>query len=251
MRRPNFRRSANRGGVSGGIVSPATIFGPNLIAWYRADRLITLNGGTVSAWGDSSGRGDANQNLAQAAGANQFIYNASNAGYGGQPTLDGNGTSMFMTSGTWATPCTRTTTIFVVGNSAGAAEHTAVDGTVAGQRYLISQFSATQASLFAGSQIPGNFAWATKGAVIGEFNTNGGNVDGTLYGGDFTTAIYTNSNIGGNNLTQLTVGAQTNGGSSWWNGSLAEIVFVNAATTQVQRNAMRDYFNARYGMAIV
>lgn len=223
----------------------------NCIAWYRGDLGITLNTGHVSAWADQSGRGDANENTAQGTGANQPTYNASNGTYNSQATVDFDAVNDTLVSGVWATACTRTTTIIVVGNSAGSTEHTAIDGVTNGFRYLISQFNATTTSMFAGSQPTGTFAWATKNGVIGEFNTNGGGIDGTLYGGDFTTPVFTNNNVGNNNLTQLSVGSQNGGGSSFWNGSIAEIVFYSRALIQSERNQLRDYFNARYTLSIV
>ena len=61
--------------------------GADLLAWYRADKGVTLNGSTVSAWADQSGNG---LSITQAVAANQPTYEAT--GLNGLPSIyfDGN-----------------------------------------------------------------------------------------------------------------------------------------------------------------
>jgi len=68
----------------------------NLLLWTRGDLGITLNGSNVSAWADQSGNGN---HLVQGTALNQPLYVASDAAYGGKPSLtwDGSTSSMHTT----------------------------------------------------------------------------------------------------------------------------------------------------------
>lgn len=75
-------RDRSRHSKSSSTFSPAKLQG--IQAWYRSDLGITLNGSTVSAWGDQSGNG---RHLIQNTAANQPTYVASVAGLAGRPAL--------------------------------------------------------------------------------------------------------------------------------------------------------------------
>lgn len=101
-----------------GTFTPKNI--PGLQAWYRADQLVTFDGTTkqVSAWGDISGTGDANKNLAQATSARQPHLTSSYAPYNNQPCITfihDNGSGPLL-SGLFAQPIQQPNTFFCVGN---------------------------------------------------------------------------------------------------------------------------------------
>lgn len=93
-RRPNtgFGRRDGFRNAGGQAVAqaPATI--SDLKVWFRADRGVTLNGSTVSAWADQAALGGA-QDMSQGTAAEQPTYVASDADFAGQPSLQFDGTT--------------------------------------------------------------------------------------------------------------------------------------------------------------
>ncbi len=82
-RRGSRRGSSGRGLSNGRTFSPQTLGG--LVAWYRADSLITqVAGPKVSAWGDLRG-GD--QDVSQGTDANRPAYTAADANFRNKPTV--------------------------------------------------------------------------------------------------------------------------------------------------------------------
>lgn len=61
---------------------------PNLLAWYRSDKGITLNGSNVSAWADQSGNG---RHLAMGTAARQPAYSAADAVFNSRPSITTDG----------------------------------------------------------------------------------------------------------------------------------------------------------------
>ena len=72
------------------------------LAYYDADKGVTLNGSTVSSWADSSGSGDANRTVVQATQAAQPLYTAKDSDFNGHGSLTFSGAQQ-MRSGTWST----------------------------------------------------------------------------------------------------------------------------------------------------
>lgn len=81
--------------LGGAGVKPFTplVLGSSLLAWWRADAGVTLNGSNVSAWADQSGNG---KTLAQTSAASQPLYEAT--GLNGFSCLTFNGTSSIMST---------------------------------------------------------------------------------------------------------------------------------------------------------
>lgn len=81
-------------GLGGGAApwTPARL-GSSLALWLRADLGITLNGATVSAWADQSGRGT---HFSQGTAANQPTFASADAGFGNKPSLVFDGTADYL-----------------------------------------------------------------------------------------------------------------------------------------------------------
>ena len=86
--------------------SPAAL--ASIAHWYRRIQGITIATG-VSQWNDLIGTA----HLIQSTGANQPAYNATDAGYNGQATVQSTATNMFLVSG--AAAVTQPCSVLVVG----------------------------------------------------------------------------------------------------------------------------------------
>jgi hypothetical protein len=74
--------------------TPLIIYGADLYQWLRGDN-VTLNGSTVSAWQDLSGKGN---NAIQGTTSAQPAYTASDATLNNQPTVTGDGANDVLTT---------------------------------------------------------------------------------------------------------------------------------------------------------
>ncbi len=81
MSRRNVRQTRRADDGAGGFL-PTQLAG--CVLWLRSDLGISLNGSTVSAWADQSGQGNS---VTQGVAGQQPAYNASDASYGGRPSL--------------------------------------------------------------------------------------------------------------------------------------------------------------------
>lgn len=240
------RRAARRGRVGGVpvlvITSPLQI--PGIAAWYRMDLLVT-QAGTVSAWGDSSGTGDANKNLAQATAGKRPTYTASDAAYNNQPTASYAAASLQeLDSAAWAAALVQPYTIFVVGNDAGAGTPGWVSNAASGAGAINYGNGSANMNAYAGS-----FLSSTLGANAAK------KMVGALYSGA-SSAIWENSstatatgNAGAASLTDIVVGANP-GSGIFLNGKIAEVVVYSRALNAMETRALVAYFAARYAMAI-
>jgi hypothetical protein len=90
-------------------VTPQTIMGASTVAWWRADKGITLNGATVSAWAD---QGPSGFHLTQGTAAAQPDFVAA-GGPNGTPSVLFKGTDDFLRNATLDRPAPSTTPTFV------------------------------------------------------------------------------------------------------------------------------------------
>jgi hypothetical protein len=82
-RRPS-NRAARRGWGTAGAATFTPVALSGCVLWLRSDLGITLNGADVSAWADQSGTA---VSLAQATASKQPLYNATDADFGGAPSV--------------------------------------------------------------------------------------------------------------------------------------------------------------------
>jgi len=236
--------------VARGRAGNATPFSPaqfsGLVAWYRADKGITIGAG-VSAWADQSGTGDANKNMAQATGSRQPTFNASDAAYNGKSTLSlASASVQFLASNAWTVSLSQPFTVFVVGND---------DGSINEQLYFDAQQGAAQESTI--FNLDGTTYHMLNGApsINGSAISNAKRVLGGIFNGassslfnNAKTAVATGT-VGAFNLTGLTAGASLAASVSL-NGKLAELIVYNSALTQSQVNQVLAYCGSRYAITI-
>lgn len=225
---------AHFGGASSS--SPITILTTSLVAWYRADLLVTQSGGVVSAYGDSSGTGDANKNATQGTPANQPAFNASNASYGNQPTITYTGSQRLVT-GTWATALTQPYTLFMVGHTTDGVGNEFVCGNSGAMDVNDTsphfEYSNTVQSSLTTTNTP-SIVWMIVNGASSKVGVRANTANGT---GD----------SGAGSVPGITIGNFRNGGIPW-NGPQAELVVASGALSQGLINQMTAYMAARYSL---
>ena len=241
-------------------ITPASIFGTNLVAWYKADTAVyndagttlATNGQTVQQWNDQSGHG---YNLSQATSANRPTLNT--AGYNSKPAV------VFSSS---------SATLLATGASAVSLGGTTAAGFAVGQQITgiggnarLLDFIATGDSSDTGTAKSGIFiirastpsVYTYRGGV--GFGSGVGVLVATNYrmGGVFdgTNQVTYINNVAGTasagagtwgSTGQIRVGNDPTGGA--WNGPCAEIVVVKVAPTVTQLAQLDAYFTTKWGV---
>lgn len=234
-------RSGLRNGGSVSAFNPTKLSGLEL--WLRADLGITLNVGNVSQWNDQSGKGDANRNHAQGTAANQPLYNTTDAGYGGRSTITFDNANDGLQSGNWSVAPPQTGTLFIVGNSDGAATNRNFFGDKGALQYCLYQDAGAGMMYFqsAGLALGGD---STSKHVFG-IDMNGAT---TKIFRDQVTANVT-GNSGAVAIAATTVGALT-ATTFPLNGKIAEVIVYSTRLAAADFNQVMNYLGARYGVTI-
>lgn len=224
----------SRRGSPGGSFDPSKLSG--IAHWYRADASdITIATG-VSQWRDRIGTA----HLVQATGANQPAYNASDAAYGGQPTVQSTATNMFLSV---SVALARPFAIWIVGEFTTMG-NVGVSFCTAGSGRPYVGNTAGNAILYTGTSLASGVSITSKRAVlatstsaparfIGADNWKTGGVSdaGATADGDGTMGVFAFSN-----------------GSFGSLGKVAEII-VAIPPTGAELAQMGAYF-ARYGITV-
>lgn len=226
--------------IGGG--SPISFLGQLVVAWYRSDLGISLNGSTVSAWADQSGHG---HHMVQTTAADQPGYVGGIAGVAGL-TISG--------SNQWL--------VTMVTNEFSLAQPFEV-------------FAVVSMSSFAGNfnavTTYDNTAFRFLGLsnkMQAQINTNAADLTTTFnpYGeGIFVNDVYVNSTssfysinagtpVTGDMTTYnpptntMSVGNETVGGvNQGLNGVAYEILYIQGTMTAAQRLQLQNYFQSLYG----
>ena len=240
-------------------ITPPSIFGADLVAWYKADTAvyndagITLatNGQTVQQWNDQSGNG---YNLSQATSANRPTLNT--AGYNSKPAI------IFSSSAA---------TQLATGASAVSLGGTTASGFAVGQQTTgiggnarLLDFIATGDSSDTGTAKSGIFIIRASTPSVYTYRGSIG------FGSGVSVSVATNYRMGGvfdgtNQVTYINnvAGTASAGGGTWgttgqirvgndptggaWNGPCAEIVVVKVAPTVTQLAQLDAYFTNKWG----
>lgn len=217
-----------------------------LIAWYRSDKGITLNGSTVSAWADQSGNG---HHALQGSSAKQPGYLAT-GGPTGVPAIDFSvATGAVLSTGAftiaepieWCVACRCSNvnaTNFLVNQSNSLTVH-GITSTTSGGSCIIavsdnSQTTSPNQTLSSGTDfiVNGNFNGSN---ISGLYIDNG-----TLHGGD-----------GSSNGAIINIGNQTRTTSTVsWNSLIEEVTLFNHVLSAADRKSLTEYMGSRYGISV-
>lgn len=239
-----MRRDRRRSGLP---VSPRSIFGDSLVAWYQYDRGVTL--GTppaVAAWADQSGRAN---DLVQATAASRPSLVSAGIDFDGiddniaapsSSTLDITSAltvairvrpdvvtsnrcpiaRSLTTAGTWATQT----------NGAGMRFHFGAPGT---------NFGEAASQLAAGTDVTLVWVYAGGGA------TNADRLrlwrDGVLQTQVYTGTIPATAT---NTANTLSIGCFSSATGQYWDGLIKGAVVTNSSASDQQRTALERYLGA-------
>lgn len=217
-----------------GSFSPASLAG--IAHWYRADQGITIATG-VSQWNDLIGTA----HLIQSTGANQPAYNATDAGYNGQATVQSTATNMFLVSG--AAAMTQPCSVLVVGQINTIGRLIASLGTSGA--LAPSVFSQTgNAAANAGTSLITATTCTSKRAMLATFNGASSFIaaDNWLTAGTSGAAGAVNGTV----VAAFAYSAGDFGGT----GKIAEMIVQSGAPTAAEKAALAAYFLDRYGITV-
>jgi hypothetical protein len=151
------RRQVRFGGK--GTFTPKAIAG--LVDWHRADKAVTLNGGTVAQWNDQSGTGDSNKNVAQGTTAKPPTLNAVDTAYNERVTLSFvAANSQELRSTTWAVPLGLSRCILYnngsnqYANYGGVGSGVVCSPTASGKRVLGRVLNGTTSTMYSAPERP-------------------------------------------------------------------------------------------------
>jgi hypothetical protein len=243
MSRRLIRQTRRLSGTSlgGGAFNPTQI--STLLAWYRSDLGITLNGSTVSGWADQSGNG---HNVTQATGTKQPTYATSDASYNGYPSLTFvQASSQNLASSTFTAIAQPLTYIFV-GKLTAAPTNTCqlCDGSVQRPIMYVSSGSTTVLNLqevggaaFSGTASP---VLTTPFVAAGLFN----GASSAIFQNNSQTALASGT-TGTNGVDQIQLSSNS---TQAWNGSFTEVlVYQNLSSSDRQR--LFVYLGTRYNIS--
>ncbi len=210
----------------------------NPIVMLDAAMGITLNGADVSNWADQSGNGnDASQGTA----ADQPLFNASDADFNNQPSVEGDGVSEFLDSANFTQgDQTQPNTIFVVYKFGDNVSFQTLYDGVTGGRHIVS-LSSTQALMLAVT--PQNIHTEDTSSHILACLFNGASSDSWRDGTQTTPA----GDVGALTMRGLTLFANSGGGSQWANLKIAYLVGYNADLSDTAKNYIGNGLAARFG----
>lgn len=236
-------RDRSRGHGGGGQWTPLAL--SNLAAWYRADRGITLNGSTVSAWADQSGNG---RHLSQGTAANQPTFTAS--GIGGQPSLtfDGTNDHVACVPASWGSALVQPVTTYSVAieTSQTATARVIMSLALGGaSRCQHGQLDATNVYLYSGTAIQGAASTTTARVWCGVHN----GASSALYLDNSSSAV-ASGDAGTQGMDCLQISGVNGTAGALWFGSIAEGIVYAGLHDAATRARVFRYLGARYGIAV-
>lgn len=222
---------------------------PGVVAWWRADTIAGVDGDPVASWTDII----AGQSVAQAGAGKPLLKLAAN-GINSQPVVRfASGSSQYLDGALGVVPARGPVYCFVVARLTTAPNPVRIASIekagTSGAGWAATVFgNAIGATTFGVSDLSGVYG-ATAGvsffALIG--------ISGTAYSFDrdnlytLNTAAAANATAGADTLT---FGRRLNTTNNYFNGDLAEIIFMSAAPSASDRYSMARYVWRRYGLTM-
>jgi hypothetical protein len=219
-------------------------------AWYDASDSATIvqSGGAVSQWNDKSGNGS--RNLVQATGTNQPTTGTRSQN--GLNMIDFNGTNSNMTGGTWfsARSSFSVYAVYLDDAPTDSIEHVMVantngDGT--GRNFLLKRNTNIFGTFLGNVNRPfynqpettalfsSTWSWSSPSTTINPY------LNGTL-GTSQTTSTEANTSSG------FRVGCSRTA-TSFYNGAIAEIIFVSGVDSTTTRQLIEGYLAHKWGLS--
>lgn len=234
---------------------------PDLVAWYRADSLVTPNGADASAWGDLKSPAI---NFAQATAEDQPLIVAADAGQGGKPSLgfDASNTE-FMVAGAasdWTFLHNLFTVYVAFFSGTGTGNKTILDtanGTSVNVGFLMRQDGTNQRATVLVAN--GGASVVTVNTASSSCLNSARHILGFAYGegvapneyelrldGAATASGNSSANPApGEPFGALTLGKLV-GASAHFNGNIAEVIIYAARKTTEDMQRIEAYLNKRY-----
>jgi hypothetical protein len=205
----------------------------NLVTWLRADQAVSpTNGAKFSSIVDLV---NGNATYTQSTSANQFVWNASDASFGGKPSMTSTAASYFLTTATLSAQpmtvygavktTTTTTTQILVGNNGDSFE---VGAWSAGSLYEYSPV------------VSGGTNTTATHAVAFVFN----GASSAIYIDSSASPVVTGTVTGSPGSLEFSLGY--NGGVDGWIGNIAEAMVYSTADSSATVSTVFQYLGARY-----
>jgi hypothetical protein len=224
----------------GGSFTPVRL--PGLVSWLRSDKLITLNGSTVSAWGDLSGNGS---NAVQATAINQMSMGT---GVKGLPCLRGAaGTYLHIDKTKFA--ALTAVEIFVIAKSDTSPPPMNGNILLSLSSSWFSYYGTDTVydDLFVNTRL--NAIWTLGSAATSCFCINTDIQSGTnLYHARLngTQKYSTSATTFTPPPIDIRIGGE--GGITLYNGDIYEVIMFNRVLSTGERALVNQYVYARYGI---
>lgn len=226
-------------------ITPLSILGSAVVAWWRADLGITLNGSTVSAWADQSGNGF---HLLQGTSGAQPTYSAASATYNNRPSLTFDGVDDQLQCASLAIPAPGTTPrqYHMWYRPIAWTVNTAYfGGDATGCQQVFCNTLTPRVQIYNGSFGANNLTGGVVGSIhrLRALFTNStsdhlviGSVGSTGLAGNLTASIWT---LGSNNTA-----------GSFANFEVTEVLITNRAVTTPEELVLQAYATALYTAAV-
>lgn len=227
--------------IAGSSWTPADL--ANLKGWWDAGDASTFtysSGVLVSQWADKSGQG---RHLAQGDTASQPSRNGT---INSRTSVVFDGTSDLLSTTTFTAPATPSTLLLVGRNTASSDQRNAFMSATDGAdnpHARIFRTTGGTIDIYNGAFLSTSISWGTTAAhsIVGVFNHTSSKIaadSGTWTTGDAGPLVFGN---------RWMMGAYRNGASEFWQGDICEVVHVEAALSDADRDAWFNYCSTKWG----
>lgn len=237
--------------LSAGEVNPPSLFGANLVGWYRADLGVGLSGSNVTSWGDQSGN---RHDLSIFGSPNPtFSSTGFNTVFPGISFVAGN--SSRLTSAAFNLS-TANIGAFMVARITGSGS----DARVLAYADTAVDFNQVQNILFLDSSGANTLRqYQDSISIIATAFDNTNYRLGSTFDSASNQEIFVNNisaaaglsgipNTLGSSTSVLSLGANLTGGSTCPGMTVAEVVLLNIVPSSSQRTNLDNYFKSLWGL---